>query len=157
MPADAAMATLLRDHQHLFAPASSVQHSAVFFRGRMLMHLLLPLRQADGSLFGYSEGVYQVDRETLAHIRDDVLGALALVVLVTLAAATALYPIIIGLNRALIKFSLDLLKANVDLMTVLGAAIAMRDAETGAHNYRVTIYSTRLGEAIGLDSHSCAS
>lgn len=79
------------------------------------------------------------------------LGALALIVLVTLAAATALYPIIIGLNRALLKFSNGLLKANVDLMTVLGTAIAMRDADTGAHNYRVTIYATRLGEAIGLD------
>lgn len=151
VPGDAGMATMLRDHQHLFRPTSSVQHSAVFFRGRMLMHLLLPLRQPDGTLVGYFEGVYQVDRKTLAHIRDDVLGALALIVLVTLAAATALYPIIIGLNRALLKFSNDLLKANVDLMTVLGTAIAMRDADTGAHNYRVTIYATRLGEAIGLD------
>lgn len=95
------------------------------------MHILLPLKQADDTLVGYFEGVYQVDPQTLARIRSDVLGALSLVVLVTLAAALALYPVIISLNRELIKFSGDLLKGNINLMVVLGSAIAMRDTETG--------------------------
>ncbi|MHB8916216.1 MAG: HD-GYP domain-containing protein, partial [Thiobacillus sp.] len=120
------------------------------FRQRPLMHILLPLKQADDTLVGYFEGVYQVDAQTLARIRSDVLGALSLVVLVTLAAALALYPVIISLNRELIKFSGDLLKGNINLMVVLGSAIAMRDTDTGVHNYRVTMYAARLGETVGL-------
>ena len=34
---------------------------------------------------------------------------------------------------------------------MLGSAIAKRDSDTDAHNYRVTFYSVRLAEAIGLD------
>ena len=35
-------------------------------------------------------------------------------------------------------------------LPVLGSAIAKRDSDTDAHNYRVTLYSTRIGEALGL-------
>ena len=35
-------------------------------------------------------------------------------------------------------------------MEVLGSAIAMRDADTHLHNYRVTVYAIRLAEALGL-------
>lgn len=141
---------LTQQHRHLLLPGRTAQHNATFFRQRPLMHILLPLKQADDTLVGYFEGVYQVEPQTLARIRSDVLGALSLVVLVTLAAALALYPVIISLNRELIKFSADLLKGNINLMVVLGSAIAMRDADTGVHNYRVTIYAPRLGETIGL-------
>lgn len=141
---------LMQQHRHLFRPGQTAQHNATFFRQRLLMHILLPLKQSDDTLVGYFEGVYQVDPQTFARIRSDVLGALSLVVLVTLAAALALYPVIISLNRELIKFSGDLLKGNINLMAVLGSAIAMRDADTGVHNYRVTIYAARLGETTGL-------
>lgn len=146
----ASAADLMQQHRHLLLPGRTVQHNATFFRQRPLMHILLPLKQADDTLVGYFEGVYQVEPQTLARIRSDVLGALSLVVLVTLAAALALYPVIISLNRELIKFSADLLTGNINLMEVLGSAIAMRDADTGVHNYRVTIYAARLGETIGL-------
>lgn len=149
-PGPNATEVLMQQHRHLLLPGRTAQHNATFFRQRPLMHILLPLKQADDTLVGYFEGVYQVDPQTLARIRSDVLGALSLVVLVTLAAALALYPVIISLNRELIKFSADLLKGNINLMEVLGSAIAMRDADTGVHNYRVTIYAARLGEMIGL-------
>ena len=94
---------------------------------------------------------YHVDDATVENIRNDVIAALALVVLVTLAAAVALYAVIISLNRELIKFSSDLLKGNIELMQVLGSAIALRDADTGVHNYRVTLYAVRIAEHIGLN------
>ena len=143
-------AEVMQQHRHLFRPGRTAQHNATFFRQRLLMHILLPLKQADDTLVGYFEGVYQVEPQTLTRIRSDVLGTLSLVVLVTLAAALALYPVIIALNRELIKFSADLLTGNINLMEVLGSAIAMRDTDTGVHNYRVTIYAARLGETIGL-------
>jgi HD-GYP domain-containing protein (c-di-GMP phosphodiesterase class II) len=38
-------------------------------------------------------------------------------------------------------------------MEVLGSAIAKRDSDTDAHNYRVTLYSLRLAEIVGLDGN----
>jgi len=40
---------------------------------------------------------------------------------------------------------------------VLGATIAKRDSDTEAHNYRVTIYATRLAQTVGLDNKKMQS
>ena len=45
----------------------------------------------------------------------------------------------------------NLLEANIETLEVLGSAIAKRDSDTDIHNYRVTIYSVRLAEAMGLE------
>lgn len=141
----------LATHKHFTVPSNSVRHSSFFIQQRPLMHVLLPLRDQGGGRAGYFEGVYRVDDETIATIRNDVLGALALVVLVTLATTVALYPVIVSLNRGLIRYAKDLLKGNIELMQVLGSAAALRDSDTGTHNHRVTLYAVRLAEAVGLD------
>jgi putative nucleotidyltransferase with HDIG domain len=46
--------------------------------------------------------------------------------------------------------SARLLEANLEILKVLGSAIAKRDSDTDAHNYRVTIYAVRLAEHVGL-------
>lgn len=137
----------LTAHPHLPASGDSIRHSSAFIQQRVLMHVLLPL----SGRAGYFEGVYRVDDETIANIRNDVLGALALVVLVTLITTVALYPVIVSLNRGLIQYAKDLLKGNIELMQVLGSAVALRDSDTGTHNHRVTLYAVRLAEAVGLD------
>jgi HD-GYP domain-containing protein (c-di-GMP phosphodiesterase class II) len=43
-----------------------------------------------------------------------------------------------------------LLKSNIELMEVLGSAIALRDSNTDAHNYRVTAYAMAMGKALRL-------
>jgi HD-GYP domain-containing protein (c-di-GMP phosphodiesterase class II) len=48
--------------------------------------------------------------------------------------------------------SIQLLDANLETLQVLGNAIAKRDSDTDAHNYRVTIYSVHLAEASHADS-----
>ena len=63
----------------------------------------------------------------------------------------SLYPVIITLSRRVIRFSDQVTKGNLEIVTVLGAAIAKRDSNTGSHNYRVTLYAIRLGEAVGTD------
>ncbi|MFA6310781.1 MAG: HD domain-containing protein, partial [Sterolibacterium sp.] len=67
-----------------------------------------------------------------------------------LVTTLVLYPVIISLNRNVIKFTRDLLKGNIELMDVLGGAIAKRDSDTNIHNYRVSIYAVRLAEAVDL-------
>jgi len=140
----------LERHRHVLPLSDTTRHSAAFIQRRVLMHVLLPLTENGGPVLGYFDGVYQVDDETMAHLRANVLGAVALAVLATLAVTATLYPVILSLNRDVRKFAADLLKGNLELMEVLGSAIALRDADTGAHNYRVAIYAARLGEAIGL-------
>ncbi len=53
-------------------------------------------------------------------------------------------------NRSLELLSRSLLNANIGMLEVLGSAIAKRDSDTSAHNYRVCIYSIHLGKAMGL-------
>jgi HD-GYP domain-containing protein (c-di-GMP phosphodiesterase class II) len=47
-----------------------------------------------------------------------------------------------------------LMVANMSMLEVLGNAIAKRDSDTSDHNYRVTIYSTAVGKAAGLNKKS---
>ncbi len=60
-------------------------------------------------------------------------------------------------NKALEQVSRTLLNANIGMLEVLGSAIAKRDSDTSAHNYRVTIYSIHIGQALGLPDKSLRS
>ncbi|SJZ98335.1 HD domain-containing protein [Trichlorobacter thiogenes] len=60
-------------------------------------------------------------------------------------------------NRELEQVSSSLLNANIGMLEVLGSAIAKRDSDTCAHNYRVCIYSIHLGKALGLPDDSLRS
>lgn len=60
-------------------------------------------------------------------------------------------------NRALELVSSSLLNANIGMLEVLGSAIAKRDSDTSAHNYRVCIYAIHLGKSLGLPDDSLRS
>jgi HD-GYP domain-containing protein (c-di-GMP phosphodiesterase class II) len=47
--------------------------------------------------------------------------------------------------------------ANIGMLEVLGSAIAKRDSDTSAHNYRVTIHAIHLGKTLGLDNNNMSS
>lgn len=142
----------LKRHVHKFPLEDSVHYMKFYINSHIYMQVLLPLTDDGGHLAGYFEGVYEVDNATFRNIRDDVVRTLLLVVVVIFATSVMLYPIIISLNRGLVKLSGDLLKGNIELMEVLGSAIAKRDSDTNIHNYRVTIYAIRLAEVLGRNS-----
>jgi HD-GYP domain-containing protein (c-di-GMP phosphodiesterase class II) len=137
-------------YRHKFPQQGEFSHKFHVIRGELLLVILVPLKGAQDSLTGYFEGLYQVDRETLDSIKNDLLRTLLFVTLGITFTTLLMYPIVLTLNRGLIKLSGDLLKGNLELMNVLGCAIAERDSDTNTHNYRVTFYALRLGEAIGL-------
>ena len=141
----------LKKNPHSFPLADSPYYRKLLIGEAVFVQVLLPLRE-NGAIAGYFEGVYEVDDHTLRSIRNGVMHALLLVVIVALAMTVVLYPIIIHLNRELVHFATSLLRGNIELMEVLGGAIAKRDSDTNTHNYRVTIYAIRLAEAVGLDS-----
>ncbi len=130
------------------------RHRRFYSGGRLLLQVMVPLSDRNGAPLGYFRAIYQVRAEAQKAIEEDVFGALALLVAALLAAAVALYPIIILLNRGLARSAAELLEGNLELMDVLGVAIAERDSDTNAHNYRGTLYAVRLGEALGLDAES---
>jgi len=141
-------------YRHRFPQQSTFSREFHFMQGKLLVVILVPLKDSHDMLAGYFEGVYQVDKETLDSIINDLLRTLLFVALAITFTTLLMYPIILALNRALIKLSGDLLKGNLELMNVLGCAIAERDSDTNTHNYRVTFYALRLGEAIGLSRES---
>jgi HD-GYP domain-containing protein (c-di-GMP phosphodiesterase class II) len=134
-------------------PLENAVHYNQFMMDRSsFLHVMLPLHDNGGELIGYFKGIYQVDAETLHNIETNIAGSWLLVIVVILITAIMLYPVIISLNKGLVKLSSELLGGNIELMDVLGSAIAKRDSDTNSHNYRVTIYAIRFAEILGLSS-----
>jgi HD-GYP domain-containing protein (c-di-GMP phosphodiesterase class II) len=119
--------------------------------------ITMPLTNSRGDPVAYIEGIYAVSPETVAEIRREVWGTVLWVILIVLATTALLYPTILALTHRLAKLSLSLLDANLETLKVLGSAIAKRDNETDAHNYRVTLLSVRLAEAVGLEPQEIQS
>jgi HD-GYP domain-containing protein (c-di-GMP phosphodiesterase class II) len=138
---------------HSLSPGDLSHHHTYWIGGQPIMQVLLPIAK-NGTPLGFVEGVYEVNAETANNIKAGIIRTLTLTVVVILATSIALYPIIIFLNKGLFRLSSALLISNVELMEVLGSAIAKRDADTHVHNYRVTIYAIRLAEALGLSQHN---
>ncbi len=118
--------------------------------GTPLVRVIAPLKSLAGGSAGYFEGVYVVDAATLAALRADLWRTLLAVLAAVLVTTVVLYPVVIALNHRIYRASREILRGNLEMASVLGAAIAKRDSDTNAHNYRVTLYACRLGEAIGL-------
>ena len=52
---------------------------------------------------------------------------------------------------------MKLLDANLETLKVLGSAIAKRDSDTDAHNYRVTLSAVRTAEVHEVDQQAIQS
>lgn len=140
----------LKRFKHNF-PHDTHSHYEKFVIGEdTVVQVLVPLPSKLGGRAGFFEGVFVVDRSTLAQFRGHLWRMLAGVLFAVLATTILLYPIIIGLNRNVLRFSGEVLKGNLEMASVLGAAIAKRDSDTGDHNFRVTLYAIQLGKSVGL-------
>lgn len=63
---------------------------------------------------------------------------------------SGIYPTILLLHKGLLDKTKKLSLSNISLLETLGSAIAKRDSDTNSHNYRVTLYSIMLAEALQL-------
>ena len=139
------------DEKHHKFPLDQKRHYKKFYIGNvMYIQLLVPLTFEE-RVHGYFEGVYKVERSEINEIMGRLYHTLLIVLIIILATFVMLYPVILYLNRKLINFSKQLFKANIELMQVMGSAIAKRDSVTDSHNYRVTLYAARFGEFLKLD------
>ncbi|MBL0010061.1 MAG: HD-GYP domain-containing protein [Nitrosomonas sp.] len=137
-------------YRHRFPKQGEFSHKFHFINDKLLLVVLIPIKGSKNTFSGYFEGIYQVDQQTQDKIKHELLRTLLFITISITFTTLLMYPIILTLNRGLIKLSDDLLKGNLELMNVLGCAIAERDTDTNNHNYRVTYYALRLGETLGL-------
>jgi HD-GYP domain-containing protein (c-di-GMP phosphodiesterase class II) len=134
----------LRDRKHGFPVDQKPIYHRIDVRETTFIQVLIPLP------VGIFEGVYEVDAETTAAIERSMVRAVAGIVLSVLATGVLLFPLLIGLNREVVRTSRAILSGNIELLEVLGSAIAKRDSDTSAHNYRVALYAIELAHAIKL-------
>lgn len=138
--------------EHGFPPGNEARYRRLRLLGGSYIQVLLPLRDGKGQLAGYFEGVYQIPVATLKAIESGVFQAVAMVILSVLVTGAVIYPIVARLHRHILATSRTLLRGNLELMAVMGAAVAKRDSDTSAHNYRVTAYALALGRRAGLSA-----
>ena len=143
-----ALAAAEAAHRHDFPALGDHHHDKIRVGDTLYIRVLIPLVSSEQRIFGYFEGIYQLAPKTLEAIAHRVRDALLLVLLVVALTTLALYPVIVALNRDTLRLADALLDSNVELMRTLGSAIAKRDSDTDAHNYRVTLYAVRLAQAL---------
>lgn len=141
----------LKRKEHSFPQDAEPHYERLTLGKDTVLQVVVPLYDAPNDIGGYFEGVFLIDRETLQHLHDDLIVSLLTTLATVLLTTLVIYPVVLSLHRDVIRFSRDLLKGNIELMEVLGSAIAQRDSDTSIHNYRVSAYAVKLAEAAGLD------
>jgi HD-GYP domain-containing protein (c-di-GMP phosphodiesterase class II) len=122
----------------------------VDLKGSPYVGVDLPLLDSNDEMVGHIEIVFAISTAAMEKFHRSMLRTVLYVIAIVLLTALIIYPVIRGLLIRLVRYSEELLQANLETMRVLGGAIAKRDSDTDAHNYRVSIYSVRLAEAVGL-------
>ncbi len=115
-----------------------------------LIQVVLPLSGTNGRLAGYVESVSRLDEQTVQEQAELVRNGALTAAMSVLVTALLLYPLLLAMLRRSAGLSSHLLDANLSLLRALGNAIAKRDSDTDAHNYRVTFYAAALAEAMDL-------
>ncbi len=152
-----AVKSFIQESGHGLTPGNNNDYEVVRLQGRPHIKVKVPLRNIEGNIVAYADGVFAVSDEAITAVAWRVMRTVLAVVVIVLITTALLYPVILGLMRRLTKLSLNLLDSNLETLKVLGSAIAKRDSDTDAHNYRVTIMAVRLAEAVGLNANSIQS
>ena len=140
----------LDQEQHQF-PSDNQATYTKFFQNKILyLQVIVPMLDENNKPYAYFEGIYQVDPQTTSNIRSRVLWSLGQTVTVIFITTLILYPIILVLNKEILRSSKRLLNTNIELLDILSRVTEKRDHETNLHSYRVTIYAVALAEKIGL-------
>ena len=117
-----------------------------------VLRIFVPIETQNPDIWGYVEGVRVVPDWQKADIRHYSLMVALLSMGAVWLCALVIYPTIVYLNREHIRQSNEILKGNIDMMLALGKAIALRDSDTGAHNYRVVWMAVEIAEKVSLDT-----
>jgi HD-GYP domain-containing protein (c-di-GMP phosphodiesterase class II) len=104
----------------------------------------------NAAITGYFEGVRVIPSWQQSQIFDNSLTMALMVGLASLLCGAALYPVVVHLSADNARKAREVLESHIAMMEAMGRAIAKRDSDTGAHNYRVAWIAARIGEEMGL-------
>ncbi len=122
--------------------------------GLPYLRIALPLINSNQKPVGIITGFFAFSAEAIGAFRLRVLRAMIFSIVIVLLTAAILYPVVLRLTHRITRFSQQLLDANLSTLETLGNAIAQRDSDTNAHNYRVSIYAARIGEEMNLPNQT---
>ncbi len=126
----------------------------VLKNGTWVLTVFLPIRAQVNRqlvLIGYLELVRQVPQWRVTMLRKLALRLALMTFGLALLFAFLLYPVVTSLfNEFKTKVS-EVHTSHLLLLEALGRAIAMRDSDTGTHNFRVTYISVKIAEELSLD------
>jgi HD-GYP domain-containing protein (c-di-GMP phosphodiesterase class II) len=127
--------------------------------GRWVMRIFVPLQKADdhSAITGYFEGVRIMPEWQYEQMLANALTAALMIGLASLLCGAVIYPVVVHLSADNEKKSREVLDSHISMMEALGRAIAKRDSDTGAHNYRVALISAQIAEHLGFDGHAMQS
>ncbi len=149
-----AISSFMENASHKLSFKKGVLHETMRLQGKLLVRTAAILTNDKAETVAHLEGMYAVSPEVVSAIRGRIIKGIMIGIAVVIATVFLMYPIILNLLSRVSKLTVNLLDSNLETLQVLGSAIAKRDSDTDAHNYRVTIFSVRLAEAAGLDQHS---
>lgn len=124
---------------------------------RIFIPVRLPLQDVRAPIMGYFEGVRVVPQWQQDQMSSGALTVAALVALAALLCGGVIYPVVVSLVRDNQSKAEDLFLAHLSMIEALGRAIAKRDSDTGAHNYRVAWIATCIAEKLDLDNNAMRS
>jgi HD-GYP domain-containing protein (c-di-GMP phosphodiesterase class II) len=142
------------EFEKLIIPAGSGQAEILWTQvgSTEYVHAMVPFLNSRGSVAAYVEGFFSSTKQEENAARWNLIRAILIAVGTVFATSLLLYPLIIRLLRRIERLSLSLLDSNMEMLRVIGSTIAKRDSDTDIHNFRVTVYSVRIAESLGLDS-----
>ncbi|MEW6585099.1 MAG: HD-GYP domain-containing protein [Nitrospirota bacterium] len=135
-----------------FPDAGQIQAKTIHIGREFLIFLATPVTDRRGIVRAYVRGIFAVSPEMVSEIRQTIVRNVLIIIAIIFSVTALLYPVILHLMHRMADYSKGLLDANLETLTVLGSAIAKRDSDTDAHNYRVSLYAAHIGETIGLSS-----
>ncbi len=148
--------------RHQLPAYSAASYESLQLRdGRWVLRIFIPLYEQNGAskhqLSSYFEGVRVIPDWQREQMLQSAMSAALMVILASLLCGVALYPVVIRLSADNEQKARDVLDSHISMMEALGRAIAKRDSDTGAHNYRVAWIAARIAERLGLRDKSMQS
>ena len=118
------------------------------------LQVFIPLRNSATDMrlpvTGYFEGVRVVPAWQRDQLFANALTVAFMVCLASLLCGSALYPVVVYLSADNERKAREVLDSHISMMEALGRAIAKRDSDTGAHNYRVAWIAASIAERMGF-------
>jgi HD-GYP domain-containing protein (c-di-GMP phosphodiesterase class II) len=126
-----------------------------------VLRVFVPLRNSNNDssapITGYFEGVRVMPQWQQNQIFHNSMTAALMVCLASLLCGLALYPVVVHLSADNERKAREVLDSHISMMEALGRAIAKRDSDTGAHNYRVAWIAANIAERMGVTGNAMQS